>query len=117
MIHKNQYFFENFKKPIDKKRHESYNEGVIHKMNQTKSRMQIQKEGGNSMTNTELLEKKISESGKKKEYLASKCGLSRQGFKNCITNKAYFNTKQVKILCAELNIVSLKEREAIFFAH
>ena len=69
------------------------------------------------MTNTELLEKKIEESGKKKEFLASKCGLSRQGFKNCIINKAFFNTKHIKILCAELNIVSLREREAIFFAH
>ena len=69
------------------------------------------------LTNTELLEKKISESGKKKEYLASKCGLSRQGFKNCIINKAFFNTKHVKILCAELGILSLKEKEAIFFDH
>ena len=69
------------------------------------------------MTNTEALERKINESGKKICYLADKCGLSRQGFRNCITNKALFNTKQVKILCEELNIVSLKEREAIFFAH
>ena len=69
------------------------------------------------LTNTELLEKKIDESGKKKEYRASKCGLSRQGFKNCIINTAFFNTKHIKILCAELNIVSLREKEAIFFAH
>lgn len=69
------------------------------------------------MTNTELLEQKIIESGKKKNYLAEKCGLSRQGFNNCITNKALFNVRHVKILCAELNIVSLKERESIFFAH
>ena len=69
------------------------------------------------MTNTEMLEQKIAESGKKKEHLAKACGLSRQGFRNCITNKALFNVRQVKILCAELNIVSLKERESIFFAH
>ena len=69
------------------------------------------------LTNTDLLEQKITESGKKKEYLASKCGLSRQGFKNCIINKAFFNTKHIKILCFELNITSLKEKEAIFFAH
>ena len=102
-----------------------YNEDAIHKMNQTKPRIQIQKKGGFTMatieilalTNTELLEQKITESGKKKEYLASKCGLSRQGFKNCITNKAYFNTKHIKILCFELKITSLKEKEAIFYAH
>lgn len=70
-----------------------------------------------AMTDTELLEKKIRESGKKKEYLADKCGLSRQGFKNCIINKAFFNTKHIKILCAELGIVKLSERESIFFAH
>lgn len=67
------------------------------------------------MTNIELLERKISDSGKKKEYLAKKCGLSRAGFRNCITGKAFFNTKQIKILCDELNITALKEREAIFF--
>lgn len=67
------------------------------------------------MTNTELLEQKIAESGKKKGYLAKKCGLSRQGFKNCVNGDALFNTSHVKILCAELNITSLKEREQIFF--
>lgn len=69
------------------------------------------------MTNTELLEKKIAEAGKKKGYLAEKIGLSGAGFRNCITNKALFNSSQIKILCEELNITSLKEKEAIFFAN
>lgn len=68
------------------------------------------------MTNQKLLEKKILESGKKKCYLAKKCGLSRMGFLNCVKGDALFNTSHVKILCAELNITSLKERESIFFA-
>ena len=68
------------------------------------------------MTNTELLEQKIYESGKKKGYLAQKCGLSRAGFRNCETNKAEFTTSQVDILCEELLITSLREKEAIFFA-
>ena len=68
------------------------------------------------MTNQELLEKKILESGKKKGYLAKKCGLSRMGFLNCVKGDALFNTSHVKILCEELNITSLKERESIFFA-
>lgn len=68
------------------------------------------------MTNTELLEQKIKESGKKKGYLAGKCGLSRAGFRNCVINDAEFTATQINVLCMELNITSLKERHAIFFA-
>lgn len=68
------------------------------------------------MTNTELLEAKIKESGKKKQYLAEKCGLSMQGFRNCIQNRAEFKTSHIKILCAELGITKLTEKEAIFYA-
>lgn len=68
------------------------------------------------MTNTELLEKKISDSGKKKTFLANKIGLSLVGFRNCCINKAEFKASQIQILCEELNITSLKERHAIFFA-
>lgn len=68
------------------------------------------------MTNTELLLEKIKESGKKKSYLAEKCGLSRAGFRNCVINKATFNASHISVLCFELNIVELKDKEAIFFA-
>jgi hypothetical protein len=68
------------------------------------------------MTNTELLEKKIQESGLKKGYLAQKCGLSRAGFRNCVTNKAEWTASQIDILCEELVITSLREKDAIFFA-
>lgn len=68
------------------------------------------------MTNTELFELKVKECGKKKGYLAEKCGLSYAGFRNCVINKAEFSTSQVDILCEELSIKSLKEKEAIFFA-
>ena len=67
------------------------------------------------MTNTELLEQKIAESGKKKVYLAEKVGLSPQGFRNCCSNKSEFRASHIQILCDELNI-DLKERQAIFFA-
>jgi len=67
------------------------------------------------MNNTELLEKKIKESGKKKGYLAEKVGLSLAGFRNCITNKAEFKASQIDLLCEELHITSLKEKESIFF--
>lgn len=68
------------------------------------------------MTNTKLLEMKIKESGLKKGYLAEKCNLSRTGFRNCETNKADFSGTQIQILCEELSITSLQEKEAIFFA-
>ena len=67
------------------------------------------------MTNTELLEEKIKLSGKKKGYLAEKCKLSGAGFRNCLTNKAEWKASQIDILCSELNITSLEEKESIFF--
>lgn len=68
------------------------------------------------MTNTELLEAKIAQSGKKKKYLAEKIGLSPAGFRNCRINKAEFTASQIQILCEELNIRTEKEKKAIFFA-
>lgn len=72
--------------------------------------------GVDKMTNTELLEQKINESGKKRTFLAKKIGLSYAGFRNCVTNKADFKAEQIAILCAELGITNLREKEAIFFA-
>lgn len=68
------------------------------------------------MTNTELLEKKIQESGKKKGFLAKKVGLSLAGFYNCCNNKAEWKASQIDILCTELCITDLRERQTIFFA-
>ncbi len=68
------------------------------------------------MNNTELLENKIRESGKKIGYLAEKVGLSYAGFRNCVVNKAEFKASQIEILCEELNITSLKEKQDVFFA-
>ena len=68
------------------------------------------------MTNTELLEAKIAQSGLKKTFLAEKVGLSLAGFRNCCINKAEFKTSQILILCDELKITNLREKEAIFFA-
>lgn len=68
------------------------------------------------MTNTELLEQWIEKSGKKKIYLAEKVGLSPAGFRNCCINKAEFKTSQVNILCDELGITKLTDKEAVFYA-
>ncbi len=68
------------------------------------------------MTDIKLLEEKIKASGKKKCYLAEKIGVSKQGFRNLCLGKTQFRTEQVQIMCAELNITDLNEKEAIFFA-
>jgi hypothetical protein len=68
------------------------------------------------MTNTALLEEWIKRSGKKKKYLAEKVGLSYAGFRNCCINKAEFTTGQVSVLCEELGITKLTDKEAIFYA-
>jgi hypothetical protein len=70
---------------------------------------------GEKMTNTALLEDKIANSGKKVKFLAEKCGLSYAGFRNCVINKAEFKVSQVNILCEELNITDLEEKEKIFY--
>ena len=57
-----------------------------------------------NMTNTDMLEAYIAESGKKKGYLAQKCGLSLAGFRNCCINKAEFKASQIQILCEELGV-------------
>ena len=68
------------------------------------------------MTNSVLLEKRINVSGKKKKYLAERCNLTPQGLYNCINNKSEFRASQILILCEELGIRDLEEKEAIFFA-
>lgn len=66
-------------------------------------------------TNTELLEKRIAQTGLKKCYIAERIGLSRQHLNNCINNRAEFRANQMAILCDLLNI-DIHEKEAIFFA-
>lgn len=67
------------------------------------------------MVDTELLEQKIIESGKKIGYLADKLGISRQYFRMKCKNKADFTNRETDILCDELNITTLTEKEKIFF--
>lgn len=68
------------------------------------------------MTNTKELERRISDSGLKKSYIAKTLGLSRQGFSNKVNNKSPFTTTQITLLCSLLNITKLTDKERIFFA-
>lgn len=68
------------------------------------------------MTDTKELERIIDRSGLKKSYIAKAIGLSRQGLANKIQNKSPFTSTEISGLCKLLNIVSLKDKERIFFA-
>lgn len=68
------------------------------------------------MINTYLLERRIKSSGKNKQYLADRCGLSYRVFNNCVNGSIEFKSEHIKILCNELDIVLLKDKYDIFFA-
>lgn len=68
------------------------------------------------MVNTQYLEEAIANSGKKKQYLAEKLGITRQSFYERVNNKSEFTAGQITILCAELGIKTLKRKNEIFFA-
>lgn len=68
------------------------------------------------MVNEVLFEQKVKESGKTKNYLAEKLGCTPATLRNKATNRFSFNSDEIVVLCRELNIRSLTEREKIFFA-
>jgi hypothetical protein len=69
------------------------------------------------MTNTELLEKAIQDSGLKKSYIAKAIGLkSAFGLAKKIKNETEFKASEIKSLCELLKIESLERRNEIFFA-
>lgn len=78
---------------------------------------QLTKKGGANMTNTELLERKIADSGYKKSFIAKAIGLkSAFGLANKINNKTEFKASEINALCDLLKIESAEEKDAIFFA-
>ena len=68
------------------------------------------------MVDTQYLEEKIRASGKKKEHLAQMCGITRQSLTSKLKNKSAFTVDQVSVLCRELGITKLSEKDRIFFA-
>ena len=69
------------------------------------------------MTNTELLNKKIEESGYKRSYIAKAIGLkSTYGLSMKVNNETEFKSTEIKALCKLLKIDTLEEKERIFFA-
>lgn len=68
------------------------------------------------MTNTALLEEKITKSGLKKSYIAKAMGLTPYGLTLKIRNINEFKASEIEKMCILLGIDDLEERCAIFFA-
>lgn len=71
---------------------------------------------GLQLTNTKLLKERIARSGLKLAFIAQSMGLSRMGLYNKIYNRRPFNQYEIEALCNVLEIESICEKEAIFFA-
>lgn len=67
------------------------------------------------MVDTQYLEKIILDSGIKKTYLADKIGISIQNFRLKCQGKLDFKISEANVLCEELGITKLSEKEKIFF--
>ena len=67
------------------------------------------------MVDTNLLEEQIAKSGKKKSYLAEKCGCSIQALRKKIIGENEFTNTQTNILCSELGVTDLTLKEKMFF--
>lgn len=68
------------------------------------------------MVNTQLLDEARQKAGKTKTYLADKLGISIQALRLKSKNDYSFTSDEVTILCDELGITKLSEKERIFFA-
>ncbi len=67
------------------------------------------------MTNTELLKKKVKESGLQTNFIVAKLGVSRAGWYRKLKGKSPFTAEQIQVMCDILHITSLREKEEIFF--
>lgn len=68
------------------------------------------------MTNIDLLEDKIYESGLKKGYIAAKIGVSPSTLSALLSNRSEFKASQIRAICDVLDIKDDAEIRAIFFS-
>lgn len=66
------------------------------------------------MTNTNLLRKKLDESGYKLRFIAKQLGITYQGFLKKINNETEFKASEIQSLKEILNLTD-EERDMIFF--
>ena len=67
------------------------------------------------MVDTQLLEDARLKTGKTKTYLADKLNISIQSLRLKSINKYSFTSDEVAVLCDELGITKLSDKERIFF--
>lgn len=67
------------------------------------------------MTDWELLEKKIDESGLRRSFVYESVGISRSGWNHKKKSNGDFTQTQIVKLCDVLRITRLSEKEQIFF--
>ena len=72
------------------------------------------REGWKILTNTELLRKRIDQSGYKMSFIAQKLKLSYQGLLNKINNKSEFKASEIQVL-SDILALSDNDKAAIFF--
>ena len=68
------------------------------------------------MTNTELLEKLINDSGLKLSFIAEKLGITRQALYKKIKGLVQFTGPEIKIMCELLNLNTWAKIQPVFFA-
>lgn len=68
------------------------------------------------MTDIKLLNDKLNNSGLRKQFVADKLGITRQGLDNKLNGKSDFKSEEMAVLCDILHITSLREKDRIFFA-
>lgn len=73
------------------------------------------RKGESNMTNTELLRRKIKESGYKVGFLAEKMGITYHGLLNKINNRSDFRARELAMLAGLLQLPR-EEWFAVFFA-
>lgn len=66
------------------------------------------------MGSPQHLEEAITLSGKKKGHLAERLGITRQTFTKKCKNPELFTNLQTEVLCEELNITKLSDKQKIF---
>lgn len=68
------------------------------------------------MTDTNMLNEKIAQSGVTKRFIAKALDISEQSLRNKISNKQDFRQKEIDAITATLRL-SINERNKIFFAN
>ena len=92
----------------------SLHSGIVFRVDKLTTQ-DIDKEGGKILIDTQELEKRIMESGKKKSYIASALGISIQSLRLKLNNSNEFKLSEVNALCDILGITKASDKEKIFF--